>query len=111
MLNIARMNPTTCVLVLGCLLIPTQGCNQNDTDPQDVHAAQPAPPDPEMLQAKDLSVLLEPVLEDLGARPGERQAIMVKHLVRFIKDKQTIPSVSSPVSIQPSSFKQIKHKK
>ncbi|MBN1303364.1 MAG: hypothetical protein JXA13_02940 [Anaerolineales bacterium] len=54
---------------------------------------------------------LEPVLEDLGARPSERQAIMVKHLVRFIHDEQTVPSVPSPVSIQPSGYKQINGKK
>jgi hypothetical protein len=45
---------------------------------------------------------LENALEDLGARPAPRQAVMVKHLARLIKDEQTVPAVPSRVSVQPS---------
>lgn len=45
---------------------------------------------------------LEPVLADLGAKSGPRQAVMVKHLARLIKDEQTSPTVPSGVSVQPS---------
>lgn len=45
---------------------------------------------------------LEPVLADLGAQGADRQAVMVKHLARLVKEGQTVPSVPSGVSIQPS---------
>ncbi len=45
---------------------------------------------------------LEPALADLGAKSGPRQAVMVKHLARLIKDEQTAPTVPSGVSVQPS---------
>ena len=51
---------------------------------------------------------LEPVLEDLGAKAGSRQAVMIKHLARLIKDEQMV-TVSKPagVSVQPSSMNRI----
>ena len=45
---------------------------------------------------------LEPVLADLGAKPGPRQAVMVKHLARLVKEPLTSPAVPSGVGIQPS---------
>jgi hypothetical protein len=45
---------------------------------------------------------LEPVLEDLGAQASPRQAVMVKHLVRMIKDGQLARVVPANVNIQPS---------
>lgn len=45
---------------------------------------------------------LEPVLADLGAQGADRQAVMVKHLARLVKEEQTVPAVPSRVSIQPS---------
>jgi hypothetical protein len=45
---------------------------------------------------------LEPVLADLGARGADRQAVMVKHLARLIKEPKTVPAVPTGVSIQPS---------
>jgi hypothetical protein len=45
---------------------------------------------------------LEPVLADLGAQGGDRQAVMVKHLARLVKEGQTVPAVPTGVSIQPS---------
>jgi len=51
---------------------------------------------------------LEPVLADLGARAGERQAVMVKHLARLIKDEQTVRGAQpSGVSVQPSRVSRI----
>lgn len=51
---------------------------------------------------------LEPVLEDLGARAGERQAVMVKHLARVVKDA-AVARTTQPagVSIQPSRVSRI----
>ncbi len=51
---------------------------------------------------------LEPVLADLGAKAGSRQAVMIKHLAHLIKDEQMV-KVSKPasVSVQPSSMNHI----
>lgn len=55
---------------------------------------------------------LEPVLADLGARAGDRQAVMVKHLARVIKDEQTVRGAQpSGVSVQPSQVSRIENKK
>ncbi len=55
---------------------------------------------------------LEPVLEDLGAKVATRQAVMVKHLVRMIKDEQAV-RVTQPagVTVQPSRVSHIRAKK
>jgi hypothetical protein len=46
---------------------------------------------------------IEPVLADLGAKPGGRQAVMVKHLARLVKDA-AVARTTQPagVSVQPS---------
>jgi hypothetical protein len=62
---------------------------------------------PVYLRVRSYQAWLEPVLEDLGARASERQAVMVKHLVRSIKEEQTVPAVRSAVSIQPSRVSRI----
>jgi hypothetical protein len=54
---------------------------------------------------------LEPVLADLGAQGADRQAIMVKHLARLVKEGQTVPAVPSGVSIQPSRVSKAEGKK
>jgi len=54
---------------------------------------------------------LEPVLADLGAQGAERQAVMVKHLARLVKEEQTVPAVPSGVSIQPSRVSRAEGKK
>lgn len=53
---------------------------------------------------------LEPVLADLGATGADRQAVMVKHLARLVKEEQTSPTVPSGVSIQPSRVSRMQHK-
>jgi hypothetical protein len=47
---------------------------------------------------------LEPVLADLGARAGQRQAVMVKHLARLVKESPTVPAVASRATVQPSQM-------
>ena len=54
---------------------------------------------------------LEPVLADLGAKSGTRQAVMVKHLAHLVKESQTSPAVSSRVSVQPSRVSRAEGKK
>jgi hypothetical protein len=57
---------------------------------------------PVYLCVRSYQAWLEPALEDLGAQAAPRQAVMVKHLARLIKDEQTAPAVPSGVSVQPS---------
>jgi hypothetical protein len=54
---------------------------------------------------------LEPVLADLGAQGADRQAVMVKHLARMVKDAQTVTAVPSGVSVQPSRVSRAEGKK
>jgi hypothetical protein len=65
---------------------------------------------PVYLCVRSYQAWLEHALEDLGARPAPRQAVMVKHLVRLIKDEQTVPAVSSRVSVQPSRVSRLQLK-
>ncbi|GAB4541791.1 MAG: hypothetical protein Fur002_10840 [Anaerolineales bacterium] len=51
---------------------------------------------------------LEPVLEDLGARPLPRQAVMVKHLARLVKAEQSARLPAASVAAQPSQVSRIK---
>ena len=55
---------------------------------------------------------LEPVLADLGARSGPRQAVMVKHLVHAVKDA-AVARATQPagVSVQPSRVNHIESRK
>ena len=55
---------------------------------------------------------LEPVLEDLGAKSAARQAVMVKHLTRLVKDGQPVRAAQpAGVSVQPSRASRISGKK
>jgi hypothetical protein len=65
---------------------------------------------PVYLCVRSYQAWLENALEDLGARPAPRQAVMVKHLARLIKDEQTVPSVGSRVSVQPSRVSRMQQK-
>jgi hypothetical protein len=47
---------------------------------------------------------LEPVLADLGAQSGPRQAVMVKHLARLVRESPTVPAVASRATVQPSQM-------
>ena len=54
---------------------------------------------------------LEPVLADLGAKAGERQAVMVKHLARLVKETPTVPAMASQATVQPSRVSRVESKK
>jgi hypothetical protein len=66
---------------------------------------------PVYLRVRSYQAWLEPVLEDLGATAAPRQAVMVKHLARLIKDEQTVPAVPSRASVQPSQVSRFEGKK
>jgi len=65
---------------------------------------------PVYLCVRSYQTWLEPALEDLGARSAARQAVMVKHLARHIKEPQTVPAVPSGVSVQPSRVSRLQLK-
>lgn len=65
---------------------------------------------PIYLCVRSYQAWLEPALADLGAKSGPRQAVMVKHLARLIKDEQTVPAVPSGVSVQPSRVSRLQLK-
>jgi hypothetical protein len=62
---------------------------------------------PLYLCVRSYQAWLEPVLADLGALAAQRQAVMVKHLARLVKEEQTVPAVPSRVSVQPSQIGRI----
>ena len=57
---------------------------------------------PVYLCVRSYQAWLEPVLADLGAQGADRQAVMVKHLARMLKEGQTAAKVPAGVSVQPS---------
>ena len=67
---------------------------------------------PIYLCVRSYQTWLEPVLEDLGAKVAARQAVMVKHLVRMVKDEQ-VERVAQPagVTVQPSRVSHMRTKK
>ena len=55
---------------------------------------------------------LEPVLEDLGAKAADRQAIMVKHLARMVKEEQAVRERQpAGVTVQPSRISRMEDQK
>ena len=66
---------------------------------------------PVYLCVRSYQTWIEPVLEDLGAQAGERQAVMVKHLARLVKETQMEKAMRpSGVSVQPSRVSRIETK-
>jgi hypothetical protein len=63
---------------------------------------------PVYLCVRSYQAWLEPALEDLGARAGEREAVMVKHLTRLVRDEQNVLATQpSGVSVQPSRVSRV----
>jgi hypothetical protein len=56
------------------------------------------------LNVRSYQTWLEPVLADLGAQASPRQAVMVKHLIRLVKEGQPARAVPSSVSVQASNI-------
>lgn len=54
------------------------------------------------LNVRSYQTWLEPVLADLGAQASPRQAVMVKHLARLIKEGQLARVVPANANVQPS---------
>lgn len=59
---------------------------------------------PVYLNVRSYQAWLEPVLEDLGAKPAPRQAVMVKHLARLVKEGQPARSLPAAAQIQPTQI-------
>lgn len=54
------------------------------------------------LNVRSYQTWLEPALEDLGAKASARQVVMVKYLVRLIKEGKPMRAVPNNVGVQPS---------
>jgi hypothetical protein len=67
---------------------------------------------PVYVRVRSYQAWLEPVLADLGAKPGQRQAVMVKHLVHMVKE-EAVARASQPagVTVQPSRVGRAERKK
>jgi len=57
---------------------------------------------PVYLCVRSYQAWLEPALEDLGAKAAERQAVMVKHLARMVKESQPV-TAKQPATAIPAS--------
>jgi hypothetical protein len=57
---------------------------------------------PVYLNVRSYQTWLEPALQDLGAQASPRQAVMVKHLARLIKEGQLARAIPANVNVQPS---------
>lgn len=60
------------------------------------------------LNVRSYQTWLEPVLEDLGAKPSPRQAVMVKHLARLVKEGKPARIMPNNAGVQPSRMSRIK---
>lgn len=65
---------------------------------------------PVYLCVRSYQAWLEPVLEDLGAKASQRQAVMVKHLARVVKDGQLARAAQPAVVIPASRISRIETK-
>ena len=45
------------------------------------------------------------------AQGADRQAVMVKHLARLVREEQTVPAVPSGARVQPSQVSRVECKK
>ena len=92
--------------VYGIVLAPLIHPEVTDAGAQ-LAALIPSLPDrrsrPVYLCVRSYQAWLEPVLADLGATGASRQAVMVKHMTRLVKDEQAV-KVAQPAraSVQPS---------
>jgi hypothetical protein len=68
---------------------------------------------PVYLCVRSYQAWLEPVLEDLGAKSGPRQAVMVKHLAHMVKKEQYVRATQPGNAIPASHIRhvQVKNKK
>ncbi len=67
---------------------------------------------PVYLCMRSYQTWLEPALEDLGAQPAKRQAVMVKHLAHLIKNEKVVKTANPRgVTVQPSRINRIQVKK
>jgi hypothetical protein len=67
---------------------------------------------PVYVRVRTYQAWLERVLEEMGAKPGPQQAVMVKHMTRPVKEEQTVLARQpARVSLQPSRVSRLEEKK
>lgn len=65
---------------------------------------------PVYLCVRSYQAWLEPALEDLGAKASPRQAVMVKHLARLIKEEQNVRAAQPATAIPASQITHVQTK-
>ncbi len=67
---------------------------------------------PVYLCMRSYEAWLEDVLQDIGAEPGERQAVLVKHLTRLVKEEQPVRAAQpATVGVPASHVSRMQQKK
>ncbi len=91
--------------MVGVVLTPLIHPDENDVS-EKIASLVASLPDrrgrPVYLNVRSYQAWLEPVLEDLGAKASARQAVMVKHLARLVKNGQPARTLPATAGVQPS---------
>ena len=91
--------------MFGVVLTPLIHPDENDVS-EKIASLVASLPDrrgrPVYLNVRSYQAWLEPVLEDLGALASTRQAVMVKHLARLVKNGQPARALPANAGVQPS---------
>lgn len=91
--------------MFGVVLTPLIHPDENDVS-EKIASLVASLPDrrgrPVYLNVRSYQAWLEPVLEDLGAKASARQAVMVKHLARLVKNGQPARTLPANAGVQPS---------
>ncbi|MCP4142935.1 MAG: hypothetical protein GY755_22045 [Chloroflexi bacterium] len=58
---------------------------------------------PVYLCVRSYQAWIEPMLEEMGAKSGQRQAVMVKHLVNKIREEKTLPAGAEKAWANPAA--------
>lgn len=91
--------------MVGVVLTPLIHPDENDVSEKIASLVESLPDRrarPVYLNVRSYQAWLEPVLEDLGAKASARQAVMVKHLARLVKNGQPARTLPATAAVQPS---------
>ncbi|MBM3180462.1 MAG: hypothetical protein FJZ86_08910 [Chloroflexi bacterium] len=91
--------------MFGVVLTPLIHPDENDVSEKIAYLMASLPDRrgrPVYLNVRSYQAWLEPVLEDLGAKASARQAVMVKHLARLVKNGQPARALPANAGVQPS---------
>ncbi|MCQ3936805.1 MAG: hypothetical protein DPW18_07125 [Chloroflexi bacterium] len=96
--------------VYGIMLTPLMLPDESDVSGKIVSLVASLPDRnrrPVYLNVRSYQAWLEPALADLGAKASARQAVMVKHLARLVKDEQPARVIPARAGVQPTQMSRI----